>query len=113
MTSTTSLLSAYICIASLISMPRFKLALTYEDKVGAFQPQRRPINRLDHHDAFNGLTLSNSKDKCDARRCSRLSFQQTPKKRPQLKRKTPVIQGNSKWHSACSRSSVVLERKRT
>src|SRR5882762_6970680 len=32
----------------------------------------------------------------------RLSFQQTPKKRPQAKTKTPVIQGNSKWHSACS-----------
>src|SRR5882762_11931467 len=48
-----------------------------------------------------------------ARRCSRLSFQQTPKKRPQAKTKTPVIQGNSKWHSACSRSSVALERKRT
>src|SRR5437868_14915532 len=34
--------------------------------------------------------------------CSRLSFQQTPKKRPQAKTKTPVIQGDSKWHSACS-----------
>src|SRR6266404_7885085 len=37
--------------------------------------------------------------------CSRLSFQQTPKKRPQAKTKTPVIQGNSQWHSACSRSA--------
>src|SRR5882762_9854704 len=35
----------------------------------------------------------NSKAKCDQRRCSRLSFQQTPKKRPQAKTKTPVIQG--------------------
>jgi hypothetical protein len=26
------------------------------------------------------------------------------------KTKTPVIQGNSKWHSACSCSSVALER---
>src|SRR6266851_3765675 len=30
---------------------------------------------------------------CDPRRCSRLSFQQTPKKRLQAKTKTPVIQG--------------------
>ena len=53
--------------------------------------------------AFNGLIIHcNSKDKCDRRRCSRLSFQQTPKKRPQAKTKTPVIQGNSKWHSACT-----------
>jgi hypothetical protein len=37
--------------------------------------------------AFNGLTPCNSKDKCDQRRCSRLSFQQTPKKRPEIKRK--------------------------
>ena len=52
----------------------------------------------------------NSKAKCAQRRCSRLSFQQTPKKRPQAKPKTPVIQGNHKWHSACSRSSLTLER---
>jgi len=43
--------------------------------------------------AFNGLTPGNSKAKCDQRRCSTLSFQQTPKKRPQAKTKTPVIQG--------------------
>ena len=36
-------------------MPRFKLPLTYEEKVGPFQPQRRPINRLGHRDACNGL----------------------------------------------------------
>ena len=35
----------------------------------------------------------NSKAKCDQRRCSRLSFQQTPKKRPRDRTKTPVIQG--------------------
>src|SRR5258708_36909265 len=43
--------------------------------------------------AFNGLTPTNSKDKCDQRRRSRLSFQQTPKKRPRARTKTPVIQG--------------------
>src|SRR5258705_8962703 len=43
--------------------------------------------------AFNGLTQSNSQDKCHQRRCSRLSFQQTPKKRPRARTKTPVIQG--------------------
>jgi hypothetical protein len=39
--------------------------------------------------AFNGLTPSNSKAKCDQRRYSRLSFQQTPKKRLHAKTKTP------------------------
>src|SRR5258706_14240304 len=43
--------------------------------------------------------------------CSRLSFQQTPKKRLQAKTKTPVIQGNSRWHSACNRSSAAFERE--
>src|SRR5712691_5346465 len=43
--------------------------------------------------AFNGPTPCNSKDKCGPRRCSRLSFQQTPKKRPRARTKTPVIQG--------------------
>jgi hypothetical protein len=63
--------------------------------------------------AFNGLTPGNSKAKCDQRRYSRLSFQQTPKKRPHAKPKTPVIQGNSKWHSACSRQAWHLrENKR-
>ena len=40
---------------------------------------------------------------------STLSFQQTPKKRPQAKAKTPVIRENSKWHSACSRSWYLRE----
>lgn len=57
--------------------------------------------------AFNGLFQSQMR----SRRCSRLSFQQTPKKWPELKRKTPVIKGKSKWHSACTRSSVALEEK--
>ena len=47
------------------------------------------------------------------RRCFRLSFQQMPKDWPRARTKTPVIQGNSKWHPACTRSSVALERKRT
>src|ERR1700730_5469010 len=63
--------------------------------------------------AFNSLTPCNSKDKCDPRRCSRLSFRQTPKKRLQARMKTPVIQGNSKWHSACNREAWHLrENKR-
>jgi len=40
-------------------------------------------------------------------------FSANAEKAAQAKTKTPVIQGNSKWHSACSRSSVALERKRT
>src|SRR5258708_33875656 len=80
-----------ICIASLISMPRFKLALTSEEKgnavsIGGVLLQRRPINRLDHHGAANGLTPGNSKAKCDQRRYSRLSFQLTPKRRPRVSR---------------------------
>ena len=63
--------------------------------------------------AFNSLTPCNSKDKCDPRRCSRLSFRQTPKKRLQARMKTPVTQGNSKWHSACNRQAWHLrENKR-
>ena len=63
--------------------------------------------------AFNSLTPCISKDKCDPRRCSRLSFRQTPKKRLQARMKTPVIQGNSKWHSACNREAWHLrENKR-
>src|SRR5712692_5996580 len=53
--------------------------------------------------AFNGLTPCNSKDKCDPRRCSKLSFQQTPKKRPRVKPKTPGIQGN---YSGTQRAAV-------
>ena len=63
--------------------------------------------------AFNGLTPCISKDKCDPRPCSRLSFRQTPKKRLQARMKTSVIQGNSKWHSACNRQAWHLrENKR-
>jgi len=43
--------------------------------------------------AFNGLTPLPFQAQWDPRRCSRLSFQQTPKKRPRGKEKTPVIQG--------------------
>ena len=37
-------------------------------------------------------------------------FSANAKKATRVKAKTPVIQGNSKWYSACSRSSVALER---
>jgi hypothetical protein len=38
-------------------------------------------------------------------------FSANAEKVARVKAKTPVIQGNSKWHSACTRSSVALEEK--
>jgi hypothetical protein len=43
------------------------------------------------------------------RRRFRLSFQQTPKRRPRAKTKRLSIQWNSEWHSACNRPGVALE----
>jgi len=54
--------------------------------------------------AFNGLTQAISKDKCEQRRCSRLSFQQMPKDWPRARTKTPVIQGELQLALSVQRS---------
>src|SRR4030095_10355582 len=68
----------------------FKLARAYEEKrdslsIGAFQLKRR---------------------------CTRLyaEFSANAEKVAQVKAKTIVTQGNSGWHSACTRSSLALEK---
>src|SRR4030095_10461544 len=59
-----------------------------------------------------GLTHYNAKAKSDRMATLRLSFQQTPKKWPDLKRKPPVMWGDFEWHSACTPSSLAPERNR-
>jgi hypothetical protein len=125
MTFTPSLL-----VASLISMPRFKLALTYEEKgdsvsIGAFLLKRRRIRFQPTSNAADTLVTPNNRvglrrpdpfqfeSQMRSTQMLQAEFSAYAEKAARAKAKTPVIQGNSKWHSACSRSSVALERKRT
>jgi hypothetical protein len=84
-----------------------------KDKAGALLPQRRPINRLDQRDAFNGLIQVKFQSQIRSTPMLQAEFSANAEKAAPPGTKTPVIQGDSKWHSACSLSSVALERKRT
>ena len=74
-------------------MPRFKLALTYEEKVGAFQLQRRPINRLDHRDAFNGLIQVQFQSQMRSTPMLQAEFSANAEKAARTRTKASVIEG--------------------
>ena len=73
-------------------MPRFKLALTYEEKVGAFLLHRRPINRLDHRDAFNGLIQVQFQSQMRSTPMLQAEFSANAEKGAPSRKKTSVIQ---------------------
>src|SRR2546426_1200373 len=59
----------------------------------SFSASKTADQELDHDDCLQRPHPMQFQRQMDPRRCSRLSFQQTPKKRPRARTKSPVIQG--------------------